>query len=93
MSTVEDRSSKLNTELAAGSTEDSLEYLTEVHTRRHTQRVQHKVYWTTVLKERHIFHAHNLRYDTLVTVTTGELITYTNLTLLGYINLCHLQDA
>ena len=93
MSTVEDRRSKLDAELATSSTEDGLENLTEVHSRRHTQRVQHQVYRTSVLEERHILHAYNLRNDTLVTVTTGELVTDTDLTLLGDVNLGHLEDT
>ena len=93
LSTIKDRSSEFNAQTLAGSTEDSLENLTEVHTRRYTQRVQYQVYRTTILKEWHIFLTYHLRYDTLVTVTTSQLITDTDLTLLGHIHLSHLQDA
>ena len=93
LSTVEDRCSELNTKLLTGSTEDSLENLSKVHSRRHTQRVQYQVYRTTILEEWHILLTYNLRNDTLVTVTSGKLITNTDLTLLGYINLSHLQDS
>ena len=48
-STIEDWRSELHTKTLTGSTEDSLENLTEVHTRRHTQRVEYQVYRTTVL--------------------------------------------
>ena len=93
LSTIEDRSSELNTELLTCCTKYSLEDLTEVHSRRHTQRVQYQVNWTTILEEWHILLTNNLRYDTLVTVTTSELITYTDLTLLSDINLSHLLYA
>ena len=93
VSTVEDRCSELDAELTAGSTEDSLEDLTEVHTRRHAERVQYQVDRTTVLEERHILHTCNLRNDTLVTVTTCELITYAYLTLLCNVYLSHLENA
>ena len=36
---------------------------------------------------------HHLRHDTLVTVTSGKFVTHANLTLLGHINLGHLQNA
>ena len=85
--------SELDTELAAGSTEDGFEYLSEVHTRWHTQWVQHEINRTTVLKERHILLTYHLRDDTLVTVTTGKLIADTDLTLLGNIDLSHLEHS
>ena len=91
--TIEDRCGKLNTELASGSTEDSLEYLSQVHTRRHTKRVEHQVNRTTVVEERHVLLTNNLRNDTLVTVTSGQLISDTDLTLLGNIYLSHLKDS
>ena len=93
LGTVEDRSGKLDTELLTGSTEDGFEDLTEVHTRGHTHRVEHQVYRTSVLEERHILGTYDLGNDTLVTVTTSELVAHLNLTLLGDIDLGHLQDA
>ena len=40
-SAIEDGSSKLDAQLLSGSTKHGLEYLTDIHTRRHTQRVEH----------------------------------------------------
>ncbi len=91
--TVENRSGELLAELTTGPTENSLENLTEVHTRRHTQRVQHDIYRSTILKERHILLTYHTRHDTLVTVATCHLVTHTDLTLLGDVDLGHLHDA
>ena len=91
--TVKDRSGELNAELSTCSTKDSLENLTEVHTRRHTKRIEHKVNGTAILKERHVFLTYHLRYDTLITVTSCKFVADTNLTFLGNIYLCHLKNA
>ena len=93
LGTIEDRGGELDAEALAGSTEDGLENLAEVHTRRHTQRVEHEVDRTAVLKERHVFLANHLRHDALVTVASGQLVAYANLALLGHIDLGHLEYA
>ena len=93
MSTVEDRSSKLHAQLLTSCTQDTLKDLTQVHTRRHTQWVQYHIYRTTILHEWHILKTYHLRNDTLITMATGKLITYLNLTLLGDINLSHLKNT
>ena len=93
LSTIKDRRGELHTEFAACCTENGLEHLTDVHTRRHTQRVEYDINGRTILEEGHILLADNLGNNTLVTVTTSHLITDTNLTLLGYVNLGHLDDA
>jgi len=93
LSTVEDWSSELHTEFLTCSTKNSLEDLSQIHTRRHTHRVQHQVDRATVSQERHILLTHNLRDNTLVTVTTGKLITNLDLTLLCDIDFGHLQDT
>ena len=90
---VEDRSSKFLAKFAAGPSEHGLEYLTQVHTRRHTQRVQHDVHGSSVGQERHVFLTHHAADDTLVTVTSCHLVTYADLTLLGNVHLGHLHDA
>ena len=91
--TVEDRGAEFDTEFLTGPTKDSLEDLTDVHTRRHTHRVQYDIYRRTIREERHVLNADDLGYDTLVTVTTGHLITYADLTTLSHINLRHLDDT
>ncbi len=92
-STVEDRGGKLLAKLAAGPAKHGLEDLAEVHSRRHTQRVQNDIHRRTVSEERHILLAHDARHDTLVAVTAGHLVTHGDLTLLGYIYLGKLHDA
>ena len=61
----------------------NLQYLTDVHTRRHTKRVQHDINRCSIRHIRHILYRKNLGDDTLVTVTSGHFITLRNLTLLN----------
>ena len=49
--------------------------LTDVHTRRYTQRVQHDIDRTAVCHVRHVFHRQDARYHTFVTVATGHFVT------------------
>ncbi len=90
---VEDRSRELDTQFGTCPTEYSLEDLTDVHTGRHTHRVQHDIHRRTVSQERHVLYAHDLGYDTFVTVTTGHLVTHADLTAFGDIDLRHLDDT
>ena len=64
----------------------NLEDLTDVHTGRHTQRVQHDVKRAAIRKERHILYRKYTGNDTLVTVTTCHLITDGDLSLLCNVN-------
>ena len=91
--TVEDRRCELQAQLAAGPSEHGLVDLPQVHSRRHTQRVQADVDDRTVLEERHVLVAHDTGDDTLVTVAAGHLVTHLQLTLLGDVNLGHLDHA
>ena len=59
-----------------------LQYLSDIHTWRYTQWVQHDVKRTSVRKERHIFYWKYTGNNTLVTMTSGHLITYRDLSLL-----------
>ena len=90
---IKDRRSELHTELTACRTENGLKHLTDVHTRRHTQRVEYDIYRSTILEEGHILLTDNFGNNTLVTVTTGHLVTNANLTFLGNVNLGHLDDT
>ena len=63
-----------------------LQHLPDVHTGRHTQRVQYDVQRTSVWKEWHILNRKHTGHNTLVTVTAGHLITYRDLSLLGNID-------
>ena len=92
-STVENRRGELQTQLAASPSEHRLVNLAQVHSRRHTQRVEADVDNRTVLEEGHVLVADNLRHDTLVTVTTGHLVTHLQLALLGDVDLRHLDDT
>jgi ATPase subunit of ABC transporter with duplicated ATPase domains len=51
------------------------ENLTNVHPGRHAERVQHDVHRAAVFHVRHVLDRQDARYDTLVTVTTGHLVT------------------
>ena len=61
----------------------NLEHLSDVHTRRHTQWVQHDIQRTSIRKEWHIFYWQNTGNYTLVTMSTSHLISYRNLSLLS----------
>ena len=74
-----------------GDPQMGLEHLTDVHTRRHTERIQNDVHWGPVRQERHVFFRHNLGHDTLVTVTSGHLVADGDLPFGGHIDL-HLFD-
>ena len=60
----------------------NLQDLSDIHSGRHTQRVQHDIKRTSVRKEWHIFYRKYTGNNTLVTVTSGHLITNGNLSLL-----------
>ena len=56
-------------------TEVNLKYLSYVHSGRYTQRIEHYLKAVTILHERHILFRQDSWNDTLVTVTTGHLIS------------------
>ena len=60
----------------------SLQDLSDVHTGRHTQRVQYDIQRTSIWKEWHIFYRKNSGDNTLVSVTTCHLIADRDLSLL-----------
>ena len=90
---VENRRGELQSQFTAGPTEHGFVNLAEVHTRRHTQRVQHDVDDRTVFEERHIFVAHHLGHDTFVTVAAGHFIAHAEFTLFRDVNFRKLDDA
>ena len=67
-----------------------LEYLTDVHSARNTKWVQDDVNRSTVCHVRHVGLRKNLRDNTLVTVTSGQLVAHADLALLRNENLDHL---
>src|SRR5690606_33102714 len=76
-----------------GPTQVNFKHLTHVHTRRHAQRVKNDVGGGTVGHVRHVFNRGNARNNTLVTVTTGHLVTRLQTTLHSQVNLDHLEHA
>ena len=79
--------------LHACPTQHGLIDLTDVHTRRYTKGIQYDIHGRAVLQERHILLTDNLGDNTLVTVTSGHLITHLQLALLGDDDFGHLHDA
>ena len=71
----------------------SLEYLSNVHTRWNTEGVQDHIHRGAILKVWHVFNRHNLGDYTLVSVTTGHLVTDLKLALDGHVNLDQLDDT
>ncbi len=91
--TVEDRGAELQAEPVARPSENGLVNLSEVHTGRHAERVQHDVHRSSVLEERHILLTHDLGHDTLVAVTARHLVTNGDFALLGDVDLGDLHHA
>ena len=60
----------------------NLQDLSDIHTGRYAQWVQHDVERTAIRKERHILNRKYTGNDTLVTMTTSHLIADGNLSLL-----------
>jgi hypothetical protein len=86
LNTVEHGRSGMEVKVAAGETEIGLEELTQVHTRRHAERIKNNVHRLAIRKERHITAWKNARDDTLVSVTTGHLISIRKILLVNKIN-------
>src|ERR1700677_4164454 len=76
-----------------GPAEVRFEDLTDVHTRRHAERVENDLDRSSVGKVRHIFLRKDPGDDTLVTVASGHLVTDRELALHGDVDLDHLDDA
>ena len=80
--TVEYRRCNVKTKNLCCKRKVNLKHLSDVHSGRYAERVQHDVKRTTVRKERHILYRKHAGNDTLVTVTTCHLIADLNLSLL-----------
>ena len=76
-----------------GPPEVRLENLSDVHSARHAERVEHDVHRTAVGEERHVLLGHDAGNDTLVAVASGHLVADRDLALLGQIDLHQLDDA
>ena len=64
----------MESEIAARKAEIRLEQLSEVHSGRHAERVQHDVDRPAVGQERHVAARQDARDDALVSVTAGHLV-------------------
>ena len=71
----------------------SFENLADVHPRRHAERIQHHIDRRAIRHVGHVFHRHDARHHTLVTVTTGHLVAGLQATLHRDIHLDHLLHA
>ncbi len=71
----------------------SFQYLTDIHSGRYAQRIQHNLYRCTIRQERHIFLAHNAGNDTFITMTAGHLIPFMDFTFLGNVYTDETVDA
>ena len=62
------------------------QYLSDIHTGRHAQRIQYDIKRASVGQVRHILHGKHTGNNTLVAVTACHLVTYGNLSLLCDVN-------
>ena len=85
--------SELYADTRGRPTKMSLKDLTDIHTGRNAQRIKNNINRRAVLHVRHILFGKDPRNNTLVTMTTGHLVTYLKLPLDGNINLDHLDDT
>ncbi len=79
--------------ILADQPEMRFEDLADVHTTRHTQRIEHDIQRRSVFEERHVLFRHDLGDHTLVTVATGHLVTDRQRSLDRDIDLGHLENA
>ena len=73
---VENRGGYVKSKRCCCKAQVDLQHLSDVHTGRHTQRVQHDVQRTSVRQERHILYRKYTGNDTLVSVTTSLTVRY-----------------
>ena len=63
-----------------------LQYLSDIHTGRYTQRIQHDIQRPSVWQERHILYRKHTGNDTLISVTSRHFISDRDLSLLCNVN-------
>ena len=90
---VKDRRSDLPAERLRRIAEVHLEHLTDVHTGRHAQRVEHDVERCAVRQVRHILAREDAGHDTLVAVAACHLVADGDLTLLRDVHAHDLVDT
>ena len=69
------------------------EDLTEVHARRHAQRIQDHFDRRTVRQKRHVFFRQNAADNTFITVPSGHLVAHRQAALDGHVHLDQFQHA
>ena len=67
--------------------------LSDIHARRHTERIEHDIDVRAVFEVRHVFKRRDLGDNTLVTVTTGHLVARLQLALHRHEDFDHLHHA
>ena len=72
-----------------GHAQVHFQHLTDVHTGRHAQRIQHDLQGRTVGQEGHILFAQDAGHNALVAVTAGHLVAHADLTLLSNVDANH----
>ncbi len=92
-STVEHRGGNVPAQGTAGQTQVHFQHLTQIHTARHAQRIQHDLQGSTVGQERHVLFTEDPGHNTLVAVTACHLIAHGNLPLLCQVDTNHLIHA
>ena len=80
---VEDGGGNMPAQSLGSIAQMNFQHLTDVHTGRHAQGVQHDVQGGAVGQEGHILLGQNPGNNTLVAVTAGHLIAHADLPLLG----------
>ena len=92
MGAVKYRGHDLPAQSLGGHTQVNLQYLSDVHTGRYAQRIEHDVQRSAIRQERHILLRQDAGNNTLVSVTSGHLIAHRDLTALCDIYPHHLID-
>ena len=80
--TIEDWCRYVKSKYLCSKAKVNLKHLSDIHTGRYTQWVQHDIKWTTIWQEWHILNWKDTRDNTLVTMTTSHLITNGDFSLL-----------
>ncbi len=93
MCTIEHRGHHLEAQRRSGVAKIDLQHLSDVHTRRHAQGVQHNIQRCAIRQERHILTGQDAGNHALVAVAAGHLIAHADLALLGDIAANHHIDT
>ena len=83
--TIEDWCCHLDSKFFRSTTEMRFKHLTDIHTRKYTERVQKNVNRRSIFHEWHIFYWYDSRNDTLVSMSSRHFITHFDFTSLSNI--------